>query len=349
MSQSRLKFSGEFFARLASASQPAVLEVSDGKVSIVVGGTLRVADAKVISVQDDKLIYLPEDMMFRVDSPLPEEALRSLVGKVQSAIRWLEIFTPKRAIVLSAILLVSLFVVRYAFLTFSHLIVAIFPHDWEQVIGRNSYESLRLTVLEASQLPVERQKRLGEKARELAVVNGISPVPDVKFHKSDLLGGNALAFPGGPVVVTDDLVELLGEDQLVVAVIAHEFAHIKARHSLQHIVDVIGLTAIVSVVLGADESLIEEASAIGISIWAMSNSRDFEREADVAALDMLETVDLPADSFIEAIQKLIEYTCSSQTTADFEACLSSEDDGWLSTHPTGAERLDYLTAHSTSR
>ena len=77
------------------------------------------------------------------------------------------------------------------------------------------------------------------------------------------MGANALAFPGGPVVVTDELVLLLQQDDLILSVIAHEFAHIQERHSLQHIVEMIGIGAMTSVMLGANDTLLEEASVVG--------------------------------------------------------------------------------------
>ena len=60
--------------------------------------------------------------------------------------------------------------------------------------------------------------------------------------------------------------------------IAHEFAHVQQKHLLQQIVEIIGLAAIASVVFGADETLIEEASAVGLNL-ASKKSRSFEMEA----------------------------------------------------------------------
>ena len=62
----------------------------------------------------------------------------------------------------------------------------------------------------------------------------------IPLWRSEFFGANAFAFPGGPIVVTDDLVKLLDNDYLTLAVIAHELAHIDQRHSLHQIMEIIG-------------------------------------------------------------------------------------------------------------
>ena len=145
---------------------------------------------------------------------------------------------------------------------------------------QNTYEALKLAVFEDSELKEIRIKNLQEKASGIAISNGFES-PQTFFHKSDLLGANALAFPGGPVVVTDELVLLLQQDDLILSVIAHEFAHIQERHSLQHIVEMIGIGAMTSVMLGANDTLLEEASVVALNIWSSKKSRNFEKQADL--------------------------------------------------------------------
>ena len=124
---------------------------------------------------------------------------------------------------------------------------------------------IRNTVLEDSELPNIRIERLKNKASDIALAN-VFVSPQILFHKSDTLGANALTFPAGPIVVTDDLVLLLQRDELILGVIAHEFAHVQERQSLQHIIELIGVATIASVVLGTDDTLLEIASAVGISL-----------------------------------------------------------------------------------
>ena len=118
--------------------------------------------------------------------------------------------------------------------------------------------------------------------------------PEIKFNKSNILGPNALALPGGPIIITDDLVELLKDDDLILSVIAHELAHIKERHSLQQIVEIAGLSSIAWMIFGLDESILEEIVFIGINIWGLKKSRDLEKDADLMALKLLEKIAVKA-------------------------------------------------------
>ena len=165
--------------------------------------------------------------------------------------------------------------------------------------------------------------------------------PEIKFNKSNILGPNALALPGGPIIITDDLVELLKDDDLILSVIAHEIAHIKERHSLQQIVEIAGLSSIAWMIFGLDESILEEIVFIGINIWGLKKSRDLEKDADIIALKLLEKTSISKTSFILAIEKLTDHYCIA-TKIEKSVCMNEVKSGWLSTHPSGAERLKYL-------
>ena len=106
-----------------------------------------------------------------------------------------------------------------------------------------------------------------------------------------MIGANALAFPGGPIVLTDDLIKLLENDNLILGVIAHEFVHIQKQHSLKQIIEIIGIAALSSIILGSNETLIEEASFVGINLWASKKSREFEKEADLLDLAVQKVLD----------------------------------------------------------
>nr|VFJ93021.1 MAG: Peptidase family M48 [Candidatus Kentron sp. LFY] len=157
-----------------------------------------------------------------------------------------------------------------------------------------------------------------------------------------MLGANAFAFPGGPIVVTGDLVEILDDDELL-AVIAHEYGHIEDRHSLKQIIDLIGVSVLAYVLFGADDSIVEEITAVAIDIWAFKNSRGFEKEADLEAMEILRANHMKPASFVEAIEKLIKHGCKETDGNSSRKCLSDARTDWFPTHPDGAERVKYLS------
>ena len=140
---------------------------------------------------------------------------------------------------------------------------------------------------------------------------------------------------------TDDLIKVLKDDELILSVIAHEIAHIKERHSLQQIVEIAGLSSIAWMIFGLDESILEEIVFIGINIWGLKKSRDLEKDADIIALKLLEKTGISKTNFLLAIEKLTNHYCIA-TKIEKSVCMNEVKSGWLSTHPSGAERLKYL-------
>ena len=66
-----------------------------------------------------------------------------------------------------------------------------------------------------------------------------------------------------------------------------------------------------------------------------------EIDADLIALKLLEKSGMPKKSFIFAIEKLTKHYCI-ESKLEKSVCMSEVKSGWLSTHPSGAERLEYL-------
>ena len=105
--------------------------------------------------------------------------------------------------------------------------------------------------------------------------------------------------------------------------------------------EVAGLSSIAWMIFGLDESILEEIVFIGINVWSLKKSRDLEKDADLMALKLLEKTGMSKKSFIQAIEKLTKHYCI-ETKLEKSVCMSESRSGWLSTHPTGAERLEYL-------
>ncbi|MBF2754904.1 MAG: M48 family metallopeptidase [Gammaproteobacteria bacterium AqS3] len=334
---------GHFFRPQSSKRDSGKIIVVDGVASITSDGATVCEGAGIQSVQNKRDIYLDNDYLFALAEPLTSEQEKLILGKTERGIAWLENFSLSKALLLSLSLMAILAALRYALTFITPLAVSIFPQEWEKTIGRNSYQALESTVFSKTQLPSTQVERLRIKARQMASANGFES-PEIFFHQVSRLGGpNAAAFPGGPIVVTDDLVTLLEKDELVLGVIAHEFAHIQERHSLHYVIEAIGVAVIASVVLGADDVLIEEMSAVAVNLWVSQQSREFEKQSDLLAVEYLEKADLDKAALGLALKKLTEYFCSLSPGQSVQECLEETESGWLSSHPSGAERLEYLS------
>ena len=90
--------------------------------------------------------------------------------------------------------------------------------------------------------------------------------------------GNALALPGGRIVVTDELLALAPAPADLAGVLAHEIAHVEYRHGMRRLGRIAGLSAVVMLMTGDVASATHGRHRRGL--LDMSYSRGFEREAD---------------------------------------------------------------------
>lgn len=334
---------GKYFKPRSSKSSVGYLEITDDKANILDDNVLIYEQIRIESVQDTKNIFLSNSVLFVADKCIEIETLElfdnSLLGKIQS----IERFTVSKAILFSLGLLFLLFLYRYFFYFLGSAVVAVFPMSWEAQIGQNSYKTMSLTLFKPSNISYKKRSMISLRGQELIKTSGLSHNPQIIFHRSTLLGANALAFPGGPIVITDDLVALLDEDDLVLAVIAHEIAHIKERHSLAQIVDTVGFIALASLLFGGNDSVIEELSAVAVNLGSLKNSRGFEKEADLIGMRILENAGLSSNLLKKAIKRIVHHYCEKSQIGNKENCFSESNLGWLSSHPSNSERLEYIT------
>ena len=262
---------------------------------------------------------------------LPPAFLGAAETKMSRWTDWLERFSPIRATALIGILALAVLALRAAVPAAADWAVVLIPHRAEAFVGRQAFRELEAVMFSPTRLAEPRRARIEAAAQALARRAGIDPVPEVHFRDTRLLGANAFAFPGGPIVVTDDLVRLL-EDDLILAVLAHELGHVQERHGMRQVLRVGGTLVIASVFLGADDSLLEELAAIAVSTVSAGYSREFERDADAFAGRLLESAGRSAGDLAGALQALLD-DCG-------EVCRS--DAGWLSTHPGIESRIRAL-------
>lgn len=332
---------GEYFEGKSSRAHAASISIDNGRASIFHEGECICENISIASIRNGKNVYLENDCLFVLEERMTGRQLDSLETAIQRTIRWLEIFSFRKAAILSVILLAVLFGFRFLLYSLSSTVAAAVPAEWERGIGARAYNSLLSGILDPSELPDARKEKLALAARAVIGAGEYPVMPELRFHKSDI-GANAIALPGGPIVITDDLVKLLQSDEQILSVIAHEMAHIQERHSLQQIIEIIGVAVIASAWFGADDSLIEEASALAVNLWSFRKSRDLEQEADLVAIEIMEKAGLQKVHFIEAIELLTEDACRQRGESGLEVCLGGMEAGWLSTHPSGTERIEYL-------
>jgi predicted Zn-dependent protease len=139
---------------------------------------------------------------------------------------------------------------------------------------------------------------------------------------------NAMAAPGGHIVLFSGLLDRMETPEQVAAVLAHEMQHVIQRHTVKSIIRAVGLQAVLSLVLGDPGVLGEMAGNLGVLAFL----RGDEQSADDAALEMLRRAGIPPGEMVRAFERLRQ---SEEGQESAQLGLGK----YLSTHPPLEERI----------
>lgn len=186
------------------------------------------------------------------------------------------------------------------------------PEAWERQIGAALVGDLKPFTCSTA----EGDAALAALTRD--VDDGKSPIT-VQLAKIDMV--NAVALPGGRVLIFDKLVQEAKSPDELAGVLAHEVGHVRKRHVMQALLRQFGLSILLS---GANSDV---GGTLG-GIAAMGYSREAEREADEYSRMRLAKADIsPAATaaFFGRLRKLDPTAGNKQLS-------------YLNSHPDSGER-----------
>ncbi len=153
---------------------------------------------------------------------------------------------------------------------------------------------------------------------------------------------NAFAAPGGLILVTRGMVRCCANEDELAAVLAHEIAHVEKRHGLRAIRQG-RLTETATVVvaesakqLGSEElasltrQFEESVGDVVMTLTTSGYSRGQEREADVAAAQLLQRAGYPDGAMIAMLERMAQRLPPTGGL------------GFAKTHPSARSRIDDL-------
>lgn len=150
---------------------------------------------------------------------------------------------------------------------------------------------------------------------------------------------NAFALPGGKVFVYRGLLEIMDTDAQLATVIAHEIAHVIARHGAERMSIQLG-TALVGQAAGivldmSDPTaarVFQQAYGIGAQVGViLPYSRTHEYEADHIGLILMAEAGYDPQAAVAFWERMMEENKDEKKPPE-----------WLSTHPLSRERLQEI-------
>ncbi|MET3105586.1 Zn-dependent protease with chaperone function [Oxalobacteraceae bacterium GrIS 2.11] len=219
------------------------------------------------------------------------------------------------------------------------------PISLDAQIGAQMLPVLDRTLFTESRLSDERQ------AQARAILKKIKePKMDVRliFRASKPLGANAIALPGGVIVVTDqmiiDLTEETGDLSGVAAnqlagVLAHEIGHIEHRHTLRALLGNSAVGAVTASLFGDFSTVVATVPAV---LVGSAYSRNMESEADSYAIDLLRQRGISPDNMADVFELLREKS-AVKDLAKVPAWMRQMTD-FAASHPSDAARIQRFRA-----
>jgi Zn-dependent protease with chaperone function len=286
------------------------------EVSLVLAGrTVHVVDAAGVTVA-----HVPRDLVrvsdrigdapYRIAFPNGALAVTHAHAAIERAFRlspgshWLAKMERARWVVVSAMIGLAaalgfayIKVVPVAAEAISHRI----PRDAEKTLGNISLKGLDGFLLKPTQLSTEEKVTTWRAFEQLSQAAGLKG--EVAIENRAMMP-NALALPGGTIVVTDGLVKLFqGKEPMIAAVLAHELGHIHHRHSMRHLLEGSASAMIVGALAGDVSGVSALVTAAPVILSTLHYTRESEREADEYAFALLQKIGRSPNDFADAMRR----------------------------------------------
>lgn len=228
------------------------------------------------------------------------------------------------------------------------------PVAAHETIGNGTLATMDRLFLEESELDDDSKAEIRTRFESM-----VAALPDQGFtltlHFRKLADvPNAFALPGGDVVVTDALVDLVEEPEELDSVLLHEIGHVHERHGMQQAIQASAITLILALSIGDVGVLGDVAAGIPVFLVQSNYSRRAETEADEFAFAGMAATGRDPKHFATIIRRLSESgrarptdeteagekeagERSAQSRDEADASDESASD-WFSSHPDAERR-----------
>lgn len=168
-----------------------------------------------------------------------------------------------------------------------------------------------------------------------------------RFGVIDSAGVNAFAAPGGYVVLTLGLYQLLENEAQLAGVLAHEIAHVLRKHHLKALQDSmqrefwsdLSIDVAGDAVGGREErEIMRQLAESGLQLYTTGLDRRYEFDADLRGVVLMARAGYDPYAFLDVL-----------TTIDSISPDALELEVFMNTHPPVAERLDTLARKMDGR
>ena len=236
----------------------------------------------------------------------------------------------KRGTLWATVGIVSLGLVVWTSIHFLPRIVApLIPVAWEEALGDGVVDDIAGIFGAVTKGEVKRCETAdGRLALDILVgqlVNRLETPYRFEVTVLNINMVNALAAPGGRIVIFKKLLTDAKSSDEVAGVLAHEMGHVISRHPTEAVARSMGISLVFNVLLGGLGG--GATGAVGQALVSSAYSRDAERDSDLIALDILSGAQISPKGFADFFDRTAKEEGSGMNAMSF-----------ISSHPPSAER-----------
>ena len=238
------------------------------------------------------------------------------------------------------ILLFSAYVFAKAVPTFlADRMIDKIPVEWEVTLGQSI-----LKILPLEQNPDQDVLAVLQDTVDLLEqsVEGSQPY-DLRIYIWSEKEVNALALPGGIILVSQGLLKKAESPEELAGVIAHEIQHVLLRHSTRGILRNLAQSMLVALLVGDVNSTMDKVVNLASTLETLGLSREMEEEADREGMELVLTANIDPHGMIRIFEKLMREGSSEKEEINQQ--VNSNDIkifSYFSTHPSSSDRLSNL-------
>lgn len=223
-----------------------------------------------------------------------------------------------------AFLLVFMSVMGLFFWQFQRILPSLLPDSYVHTMGESTVQFVHTIFGETCTVPE------GNRALDLmaAQIEGQTDFPyelDVEVVNSPIV--NALAAPGGRIIIFRGLIDKAESPEEVAGVLGHEMGHVLNLHSLKRLAQTMGMELVLALLGGSN------LGSISQQLILVSFSREAEHEADLTAIDLLDEAAISTKGAAEFFERISKKNNHENVQGDW-----GNMQNYMATHPPSPER-----------
>ena len=212
------------------------------------------------------------------------------------------------------------------------------PIEWEVTVGQSI-----LKMLPVAQKPDPEVLKVLQDTVDFLKESLPGNPYDLKVYILPVEQVNALALPGGPIVIFEGLIDKAESPEELAGVLAHEIQHILLRHSTRGILRNLAKSMLVTLFLGDVNSVMEGIVQLAGQLETLGLSREMEAEADQKGMELILAANIDPHGMIRIFKKLMQEDFSQKKLPKGKPVAEKNDlSSYFSTHPSSQNRLARL-------